>query len=109
MLSLIVVLIVLILLFCYFTGDRVTNWSKDIINLKPSLCCQSHKGSVTDVAISNDRTTVFSVGKDTFLKMHNINNFKQERSVALSSMTLSCILLLDDNKTLIVGSWDSNM
>lgn len=84
-------------------------WDWDTRVLQPSFCDQSHKASVTDVAISKDSSTVFSVGKDTLFKMHNVTSLRQERSISLSGMILSSIMILEDGNTALAGCWDSSM
>jgi len=70
---------------------------------------QSHKEPVTAVAIAYNKQFVVSVGLDSLLKMYSISEKRQVRSVTLSSMPLSSCIIMPDDKSLIVGSWDNNM
>ena len=70
---------------------------------------QSHKEPVTAVAIAENKQFVVSVGLDSLLKMYSISEKRQVRSVTLSSMPLSSCIIMPDDKSLIVGSWDNNM
>jgi factor associated with neutral sphingomyelinase activation len=70
---------------------------------------QSHKEAVTAVAVAENKQFVVSVGQDSLLKMYSISEKRQMRSVTLSSMPLSSCIIMPDDKTLIIGSWDNNM
>lgn len=113
--------IAVLICFCFFWGgffflaDTLRDyefsyewdWDSRLFQCYP--CFQSHKSGVTDVAISKDSTIAYSVGKDTFFKMHNVDNYRQERSVTLSRMALSAVILLEDEITALIGCWDSSM
>lgn len=68
-----------------------------------------HKDSVTEICMSRDGRNIFSVSKDSFLKMYSLEEQRQLRSVNVSSMALSSCQLLPDNLTIVVGSWDNNV
>lgn len=65
-----------------------------------------HKEAVTCVLCAGDR--VISVGKDGTLKVYDMVQEKQIRSVVLSSTSLSSCVMIDEN-TVAVGSWDNEM
>lgn len=67
---------------------------------------QLHKEAVTCAIRQGNR--VISVGKDGTLKVYDILQKKQIRSVILSSTPLSSCVMVDDN-TVAVGSWDNEM
>nr|XP_018899764.1 PREDICTED: protein FAN-like [Bemisia tabaci] len=77
--------------------------------LKPCLKALTHREAVTSTALTSDARLVLSVGRDTVLKMTNVASGKLERSIILSSMTLSSVIILPDDLTVIVGSWDSTI
>jgi factor associated with neutral sphingomyelinase activation len=79
------------------------------ITLRNIASFQSHKEAVTAVAIAENKQFVVSVGQDSLLKMYSISEKRQVRSVTLSSMALSSCIIMPDDKSLIVGSWDNNM
>ncbi|XP_049854679.1 protein FAN-like [Schistocerca gregaria] len=70
---------------------------------------QSHKEAVSAVAIAESKEFIVSVGQDSLLKMYTVAEKRQVRSVALSEMALSSCVILPDDKTLLVGSWDNNV
>ncbi|PNF22132.1 hypothetical protein B7P43_G06803 [Cryptotermes secundus] len=70
---------------------------------------QTHKEAVTAVAVAGNKQFVVSVGQDSLLKMYSISEKRQVRSVTLSSMALSSCIIMPDDKSLIIGSWDNNI
>ncbi|XP_059049861.1 protein FAN-like [Achroia grisella] len=88
----------------------------------PPLCCvekdavsyemecvdviRLHKEAVT-CAVRHG-TRVISVGKDGALKVYDMTQRKQIRSVILSNTPLSSCVMVDDN-TVAVGSWDNEI
>lgn len=83
-------------------------WS-NFDKLDMSWSFEAHKEAVTCVAIAGNKEFVVSVGGDSLLKMYTVADRRQVRSVSLSSTTLSSCVVLDDNKTLLVGCWDNNV
>ena len=79
-------------------------WKWSDLSAEPSITISTHKDEVTDLKITEDTKTMFSVGRDSLLKMFNFLDGKQERSVSLSRTALSRIVLLEDGNTAIVGS-----
>lgn len=65
-----------------------------------------HKEAVTSVARVGNK--IISVGKDGALKVYDLSQGKQMRSVVLCSTPLSCCVMVDDN-TVAAGSWDNEM
>lgn len=84
-------------------------WKWSTIGPEPSFCNQTHKNEISDITLSEDSKLVYTVSRDTFFKMFNVVELKQERSVSLSRTALSRILLLEDGNTAIIGCWDSKM
>lgn len=68
-----------------------------------------HKNTVAAVSMSTDERSILSVSHDGLLKMYSREEQRQLRSVNLSSMALSSCVVLPNNKTIIVGSWDNNV
>ncbi|KAJ8303155.1 hypothetical protein KUTeg_019551 [Tegillarca granosa] len=68
-----------------------------------------HKGSVTDMRLSHDGKYIFSVSQDSLLKMYSLEDQRQLRSINLSKMALSSCLIMPDDKTIIVSSWDNSV
>ncbi|XP_013133994.1 PREDICTED: protein FAN-like [Papilio polytes] len=65
-----------------------------------------HKEAVTSVARVGNK--IISVGKDGALKVYDLSQGKQMRSVVLCSTPLSCCVMVDDN-TVAAGSWDNEI
>ncbi|XP_067007294.2 protein FAN isoform X2 [Anabrus simplex] len=82
---------------------------KNMEHLAITSSFQSHKEAVSAVVISQSGQFVVSVGQDSLLKMYTLPEKRQVRSVTLSSMALSSCIILPDDKTLLVGSWDNSM
>ncbi|XP_048732353.2 protein FAN-like [Ostrea edulis] len=66
-----------------------------------------HKSCVTGLQLTEDGCNVFSVSQDTMLKMYSLEEQRQLRSFNVSNMALSSCLVMPDNKTIVVGSWDN--
>uniref|UniRef100_A0A1B6CKQ1 WD repeat-containing protein 55 homolog n=1 Tax=Clastoptera arizonana TaxID=38151 RepID=A0A1B6CKQ1_9HEMI len=75
--------------------------------LRISHTVTSHKDSIHAVTLDSEMTRAISAGKDGVLKIHSIVTGKQERSIALSAISLSSVLLLPS--TVVAGSWDSTI
>lgn len=84
-------------------------WKWSTIGPEPSFCNQTHKNEILDITLSENSKLVYTVSRDTFFKMFNVVELKQERSVSLSRTALSRILLLEDGNTVIIGCWDSKI
>ncbi|CAG5129217.1 unnamed protein product, partial [Candidula unifasciata] len=67
-----------------------------------------HKDAVTEVRLSPDGRSVFSVSKDSFLKMYSLEDQVQLRSVNMSLMALSSCEVIEE-KTIVVGCWDNKV
>ncbi|XP_072169728.1 protein FAN-like [Diadema setosum] len=83
-------------------------WER-ITHLQPSFHYKLHKDSVCDLKLSSDNKTVFSVSKDTQLKMYSLEDQRQLRSVSLSNMSLSAVLVTPDDKNAVIASWDNSI
>ncbi|XP_069705161.1 protein FAN-like [Periplaneta americana] len=90
------------------TRSHEVSWQK-LKSLRNAASFQSHKEAITAVAVADSKQFVVSVGQDSLLKMYSIAEKRQVRSVTLSSMALSSCIIMPDDKTLIVGSWDNNI
>lgn len=77
--------------------------------LKTQLQYTLHKDLVAAVSMSADERNILSVSQDGLLKMYSREEQRQLRSVNLSSMALSSCVVLPNNKTIIIGSWDNNV
>ncbi|CAL1532355.1 unnamed protein product [Lymnaea stagnalis] len=68
-----------------------------------------HKDAVSEVCMSPDGLSTFSVSQDSFLKMYSLEEQRQLRSVNMSQMALSSCEVMEDNKTIVVGCWDNKV
>lgn len=66
-----------------------------------------HKSGITGLQLTEDGCSIFSVSQDTMLKMYSLEDQRQLRSFNVSNMALSSCLVMPDNKTIVVGSWDN--
>ncbi|XP_065676100.1 protein FAN isoform X3 [Hydra vulgaris] len=89
-----------------FPNLPLLNWYK---KLKLKIVTKLHKDCVLGVDLSDDAQIIYSVSQDCQLKVFSINDNIQTRSINLSSMALSCCQLIDDQKYLLIGSWDAQI
>ncbi|XP_059177042.1 protein FAN-like [Physella acuta] len=81
----------------------------DLSKLTCHLQYTLHKDAVTEVRMSPDGLSTFSVSQDSFLKMYSLEDQRQLRSVNMSAMALSSCEVMEDNKTIVVGCWDNKV
>ncbi|XP_075213392.1 protein FAN-like [Lycorma delicatula] len=79
--------------------------------IKAKNVITSHKEAVTAIAFTEQYSEkcIVSVGHDSLLKIHSVKDLCQQRSVALSNMPLSSVLVLPDGKTVMAGCWDCSI
>ncbi|XP_054707013.1 LOW QUALITY PROTEIN: protein FAN-like [Uloborus diversus] len=82
-------------------------WQKDMTQLTICLDCKGHKEQITDVCITKDQKYIFSVSQDGLLKMYSLEEKRQLRSINVYNMALSSCSLMEDDRTVVVGSWDN--
>ncbi|XP_035231706.1 protein FAN-like isoform X2 [Stegodyphus dumicola] len=87
--------------------DHSSKWIKNVTKLSLCLDCKVHKEIITDICITKDQKSIFSVFKDGLLKMYSLEEKRQLRSINVSTMALSSCALMEDDRTVIVGSWDN--
>jgi len=78
-------------------------------NLEKSFSIKSHKDAVLGLSISEDESHIFSVSQDSQLKMNGLADGAQIRGMNLSTMALSCCVLMPNSNLVLVGSWDNNL
>eukprot|EP01125_Pyxidicula_operculata_P009488 TRINITY_DN3125_c0_g1_i2.p1 TRINITY_DN3125_c0_g1~~TRINITY_DN3125_c0_g1_i2.p1 ORF type:complete len:796 (-),score=134.84 TRINITY_DN3125_c0_g1_i2:68-2455(-) len=89
-------------------GTIGSGWSS-LSQLKPASTLKLHRGKVSGVHLSQDSNKIFSVSHDLTLKVYDVKNQKQLRSIKISNLTLSSIGLSKDEKNVFIGSWDNNI
>ncbi|KAG8197532.1 hypothetical protein JTE90_007268 [Oedothorax gibbosus] len=82
-------------------------WNTDITKLSLCFDCKVHKEIITDICVTKDKKYIFSVSKDGLLKMFSLEEKRQLRSINVYNMGLSSCSLMEDDRTVIVGSWDN--
>lgn len=70
---------------------------------------QVHKEVVSCARLASDQAMLFSVSHDKTLKVHLLDDWQLIRSSTISNLPLSCLCILPDSKTVLVGSWDNNI
>lgn len=88
-------------------NSSFSKWNKNMTQLTIASEYHLHKDAVTDLCITKDMKYVFSVSQDSLLKMYSLEDKRQLRSINVSNMALSSCFLMEDSKTVVVGSWDN--
>lgn len=70
---------------------------------------RSHRDAIHAVAISEDGSTAFSVGRDSTLKIFAVNEKRQLRSSKICELALSSLSVTKDCKQALIGSWDNSV
>ncbi|GAB1602043.1 hypothetical protein Ahia01_000482900 [Argonauta hians] len=83
--------------------------SREWQTLQPILSHCLHKDCILDVHLSPDGKYIFSTSKDVHFKMYSVKEKHQARSINLCNMTLSQCIPVNDNKMVIVSSWDNSI
>lgn len=68
-----------------------------------------HKDSMTGVCTLPKQNSIVSVSKDHTLRLFSLTSQQQTRSTVLSSMALSSCLVMPNEDTVLVGSWDNSI
>eukprot|EP01132_Coremiostelium_polycephalum_P008629 gene8629-10620_t len=84
------------------------NWGS-LVNLKFTSTIKSHKDKITSLYLSNNSETIYSVSQDALLKIYSLKENKQVRSLNLCNLALSSCQLSQDEKHIVIGSWDNNI
>jgi len=78
-------------------------------NFKSSSTLKLHRGRIPSLLLSKDSNTIFSVSQDLSLKIYDIINNKQVRSMKISQLNLSSCGLSTDEKRVYIGCWDNHV
>ncbi|XP_061198203.1 protein FAN-like [Saccostrea echinata] len=79
---------------------------EDISALQITHQYSLHKSCITAMQLTEDGCNIFSVSQDTTLKMYSLEDQRQ-LSFNVSNMALSSCIVMPDNRTIVVGSWDN--
>ncbi|KAF2078283.1 hypothetical protein CYY_000375 [Polysphondylium violaceum] len=92
-----------------FLNDDDRNWGS-LANFTLNQVIKGHKDRVTALCLSSlNPDILYSVSKDSLLKIYSLREGKQNRSLNLCGLALSSIQLSRDEKYIIIGSWDDNI
>ncbi|KAI6657447.1 Protein FAN [Oopsacas minuta] len=80
-----------------------------ISQLSFEISYKLHKDSMTAVSTLPKQNSIVSVSKDHTLKIFSLTSQQQTRSTVLSSMALSSCLVMPNEDTIVVGSWDNSI
>lgn len=89
--------------------DIPVYWDWNEIISKPTFSYQTHKAEITDLAFSNDSSYFYSIAQDGFFKRSCMSDYKQELNVSISRTALTSLILLEDDKTAIIGCSNHKM
>eukprot|EP00053_Salpingoeca_punica_P024611 m.13881 g.13881 ORF g.13881 m.13881 type:complete len:966 (-) comp6991_c0_seq1:1490-4387(-) len=89
-------------------ADNNEAWAR-IRDLHMTYSAKLHKDYVTSVLLADNGKTVYSVGKDSFLKVQCIATESQMHSVQIGDLALSSCVILPDSKLAVLGSWDNSI
>jgi len=85
-----------------------SGWHR-IQDLKLTNTLKLHRGRVSAVYLAQDSKMIFSVLHDCFLKVYDLENSRQLRSVKISALTLSAVGLGNNDRLVYIGCWDNNV
>ncbi|XP_077208451.1 protein FAN isoform X2 [Paroedura picta] len=91
------------------TEESISLAWNNITKLKLEEQHKIHKGAVTGIAVSSNKSSIFSTSQDSTLKMFSAESKMLQRSVSFSNMALSSCLILPGDTTVICSSWDNNI
>eukprot|EP00002_Diphylleia_rotans_P033924 TRINITY_DN7258_c0_g1_i1.p1 TRINITY_DN7258_c0_g1~~TRINITY_DN7258_c0_g1_i1.p1 ORF type:complete len:928 (-),score=199.57 TRINITY_DN7258_c0_g1_i1:277-3060(-) len=90
------------------TSPSVPTWP-DLSTLHSDFSLKLHKDVVSAVCLSADTQTLYSVSQDSSLKIYNISEKRQLRSMNIGDLALSSCTLASDGKIVYAGSWDNSI
>lgn len=92
------------------TTDLCWNWNNII--LTKLLTTRSHKEAVVSVKLSNDKQTVWSVGRNAVLKVHCLSSQKQLLNVIVQDFPVKfndIIIPSLFSSTVLIGTMHGNL
>lgn len=92
----------------YDSSDSLS-YGMNITNIKEADTSKIHRDCVTGLCITKDEQTLFSVSYDCTLKMYSLRDKKQMRSTIISQLSLSSCAITENDKNIVIGSWDNNV
>ena len=89
-------------------SEPVRVWScKNVSVSNASVPLKAHRNSITAVCLAVQQDVAYTVSSDKFLTMVDVVNNKIKRRALVSRLALSSCELLDESRTLVMGSWDN--
>ncbi|XP_071957305.1 protein FAN-like [Antedon mediterranea] len=87
---------------------ETNNWSQ-LASLTLYQRHKLHRDMVTSLCLSGDNKLVYSVSQAGVFKVYSFEEQQQVRGINLSSMPLSSIILLPNEKMVLIASWDNSL
>ncbi|EGG18026.1 BEACH domain-containing protein [Cavenderia fasciculata] len=88
--------------------DSNNSWGS-IANLQLKNSFKNHRDKVSSLYLSNNSDIIYSVSQDASLKIYSLKDKKQLRSLNVCELALSSCQLSNDEKHIVIGSWDNNI
>lgn len=86
----------------------VKGWDH-ITELQVNQTLKLHRDKVSSLKLSKDAKTIYSCSHDSSLKIYDLENNRQIRSMKISQLALSSLALSPDEKKVYIASWDNNV
>jgi factor associated with neutral sphingomyelinase activation len=88
--------------------STLPGWNLSHMKLKHTFPLH-HRAKVSGLSLSQDNNTIYSVSHDFSLRVYDVENSKQLRSMKISRLHLSALGLANNDKHVYIGSWDNNI
>jgi F-box and WD-40 domain protein 1/11 len=92
-----------------FTTPKSLETNPRLQQLKSTSFQKFHRDAITAIRFSLNGQRIITVSKDGFIKVYCQERNKQLVSFSISNMPLTCLQLLPDGNTCVVGSSDNNV
>lgn len=77
------------------------------MTLKSAFVYKIHREGVTGITLSSRKDVLFSVSTDSSLKLYDVADKRQTRSINLGDLSLSDVVVSADGQIILVSSWDN--
>eukprot|EP01147_Barroeca_monosierra_P008921 gene8922-1264_t len=83
-------------------------WSH-MIDLSHMATLLIHRDGITDIKLSANNQTLYTISQDARLKIHDLTTHQEILALRVGDSTLSSIQVLPDQDGLLISSWDSQL
>eukprot|EP00049_Salpingoeca_infusionum_P028036 m.35840 g.35840 ORF g.35840 m.35840 type:complete len:981 (-) comp9928_c0_seq3:227-3169(-) len=90
-------------------STQIMSWEHLDSDLHHVTSLPIHRDTIADVLFDADGSRIISIGQDSILRVHALSDHQQLFRVRVGDAQLSSVALLDDNDSVVVGSWDNNI